>query len=135
MLPVAVRVPVAGSYSSADARTVSSRLSATPPATRTVPSGRRGAECSARAVIMLPAVLHGASSGAGEGGPGGAVRVVQESRAPVRHEHPAVLQQRERVRFVTGKYVTNGYVRQPQARIRRIGRSAGGGPGPADRVV
>ena len=79
MLPVAVHVPVTGSYSSAEARALSPFR---PPMTSTLPSGSGTAAKSDRGVIMLPVAVHdgarggtaiGVAVGAGEGeivGPG-----------------------------------------------------------------
>ena len=56
MLPVAVHVPVAGSYSSALAKGCSQ--SSMPPATSTCPFGSNVAVCESRAVAMLPVAVH-----------------------------------------------------------------------------
>jgi hypothetical protein len=55
MLPVALQVPVRGSYSSAEAKAlvVESSFESAPPATRTRPSGRSVAVCSFRATLMF----------------------------------------------------------------------------------
>ena len=51
MLPVGVKVPVEGSYSSALARDARPQP---PPAIKTFPSGSSVAVCPARGVVMLP---------------------------------------------------------------------------------
>src|SRR5207249_10757112 len=55
-LPVAVHVPLAGSYSSALLKTPSQSLN--PPATSTLPLGSSVAVCRSRAVPRLPVAVH-----------------------------------------------------------------------------
>src|SRR5436190_1554657 len=55
MLPVAVHIPVAGSYSSALANWP---WWFSPPATNTCPFGSNVAVCSKRGVVMLPVAVH-----------------------------------------------------------------------------
>ena len=65
MLPVAVHVPVAGSYSSAEARAV---VPLRPPTASTLPSSSATAAKSDRGVVMLPVAAHdGARGGTGAG--------------------------------------------------------------------
>lgn len=56
MLPVKVKVPVAGLYSSADARPLM-QLEVQPPAIRTFPLFRSVAVACARAVFKLPVAV------------------------------------------------------------------------------
>src|SRR5438874_1626239 len=55
MLPVTVHIPVAGSYSSALAKT---SLLLSPPATSTCPFGSNVAVCMRRSVVMLRVAVH-----------------------------------------------------------------------------
>src|SRR5919202_3273900 len=58
MLPVAVHVPVLGSYSSALERVQVGSQGPKPPATKTFPLGSSVAVCSTRAVLMLAVAVH-----------------------------------------------------------------------------
>ena len=56
--PAGAHVPVAGSYSSQEPRKPLLLLDPKPPATRTLPSGRRMAVCLSRAIVIEPVTLH-----------------------------------------------------------------------------
>src|SRR5439155_9811479 len=62
-LPVALHVPLAGSYSSA---LLTGPLLLCPPATSTLPSGSNVAVGAERAVVRLPVLLHVTGASAGE---------------------------------------------------------------------
>src|SRR6476659_9686098 len=66
MLPVAVHVPLAGSYSSAVV------LAPNPPATKTLPLGSNVAVCPKRAGVRLPVLLNVNGASAGESVPANA---------------------------------------------------------------
>jgi hypothetical protein len=68
MLPVALHVPVLGSYSSADASAFhdASSFESIPPATRTFPSGSSVAVWSLRATAMLPVERHVPTAGSAD---------------------------------------------------------------------